>query len=289
MSEKYTNIAGGVFQPYVAKQIEVRKDFLKSSHKERTNEQLLYQNNRNSWIRLTSSVDVLPEHPVAKKYHLFGDALAKKYILQGGVVEGIGKDVINRGGIGENQLYGMLPDRPNGFKPTPGITSIDLSSAGKLGTLQYATIKFICYDIEQLELFDTLYMKLGFSLVLEWGHTYYLDNNSKLINRPAPLDVFSHFTSENLMKAIQRKRVSHCGNYDAMLGTVSNFGWDAQKDGSYICEIKLVGMQRHKIIVIIPYEIPDPFLWFRFHKKFVINDSIKSRKCVEYVNIYCNI
>lgn len=241
MPEQYTNIAGGPFQSYVAKQIEVRKNFLLNSHKERTNSHLLYQNNRNAWIRLTSSVNVLPDHKLAKKYNLSGDALAKKYILQGGTIYKGGLTAFNRGGVGENKVYGMLPERPLGFKPMPGITSIDLSSAGRLGTLQYATIKFICYDLEQLELFDALYMKLGFSMVLEWGHTYYLDNEGNLKDKPIPLDVFSHNTKENLIKAIQRKRISHAGNYDAMLGTVSNFSWDIQKDGTYICEIKLVG------------------------------------------------
>ena len=120
------------------------------------------------------------------------------------------------------------------------ITSVDLSSAGRLGTLQYATIKFKCHDLEQLEIMDALYMKLGFSLVLEWGHTIYLDENSDL-KSPTPLNIFDHRTKENLVKAIQRKRVSHNANYDAMLGTVSNFGWETNPNGSYDCEIKLVG------------------------------------------------
>lgn len=242
MPENFTNIAGGPFQPYVAKQIEVRKNFLSESHSNRTNKHLIYQNNRNSWIRLTSSVDFNQDHPIAKKYNLSGDLISKKYTLQGGSIDKSGDNVVNRGGIGENKQYGMLPNRPLGLKPMPGITSIDLSSAGKLGTLQYATIKFICYDLEQLEIYDALYMKLGFSLVLEWGHNYYLDNEDQsILKTPIPLDVYSYSSKEELIKAIQNKRIEHSGNYDAMLGTISNFGWNFQKDGSYICDIKLVG------------------------------------------------
>ena len=244
MAGDFTNIAGGPFQPYVSKQIEVRKKFLEDSNKFKNNNHVLYQNNRNSFVRLTSSVNLDPSHPLSRKYNMSGEELAKKYILQGGIVSiNDSLDTItNRGGIGLDKLYGTLPNRPLGFKPMPGITFIDISSAGKLGTLQYATVKFICHDIEQLELMDALYMKLGFSIVLEWGHTFYLDNdNTSILQKPIPLDVFKLQSKEEVIKKIQNKRVEHSGNYDAMLGTISNFSWDTQSDGSYSCEIKLVG------------------------------------------------
>ena len=239
MSKPFTNIAGGPFLPYVSKQIEARKKFLQESNKHRENKHLVYLNNKNSWIRLTSNTDVSQDHLLFKKYNLSGNELAKKYVLQGGTVENNNNVIKNREGIGENGLYNLLYDKPMGFKPIPGITSIDLSSAGKLGTLQYATIKFICYDLEQLELMDALYMKLGFSLVLEWGHTTFI-NNEGILNIPKPLNVFEYQNKEDIVKDIQKKRIEHSGNYDAMLGTVSNFSWDIQNDGSYNCEIKMV-------------------------------------------------
>jgi len=240
MADKFTNIAGGAFLPYVVKQIENRKKFVEEFNNKRENKHLVYFNNKNAWIRLTSCVDVTESHPLFAEYGLSGAALAKKYILQGGTVQNNDGTITNRSGVESNGSYNMLSNKPLGFKPMPGITSIDLSSAGKLGTLQYATIKFIAYDIKQLELMDALYMKLGFSLVLEWGHTIYLDENSN-ISTPKPLDVFSYSTKEQLVKAIQKKRVEHSSNYDAMVGTISNFGWESQDDGSYICDIKLVG------------------------------------------------
>ncbi len=241
MAEKFTNIAGGPFLPYVTQQIENRKKFVNEYNGKRENKHLVYFNNKNAWIRLTSCVDVTESHPLFAEYGLSGAALAKKYILQGGTVQNTGgNNIVNRAGIGTNKVYGMLPEKPLGFKPMPGITSIDLSSAGKLGTLQYANIKFICYDIKQLELMDALYMKLGFSLVLEWGHTIFLDNDSHL-STPKPLDIFSYSDKEQLVKAIQKKKVEHSANYDGMVGTISNFDWEIQKDGSYLCGIKLVG------------------------------------------------
>jgi predicted chitinase len=241
--EQFTNIAGSPFQPYVAKQIEVRKKYLSDSHQLRNNNYLLYQNNRNAWIRLTSGTNITQNHPIYKKHNKSGDELAKKYILQGGSVElDINGNIINKGGVGENKLYGNIPLNPQGIKPLPGITSINISSAGKLGTLQYADIKFICYDLEQFEIFEALYLKLGFSMILEWGHTYYLDNdNQNQLQKPSPINPFIYYSKEEIIKEIQNRRILHSGNYDAMYGTVSNFGWEFQKDGSYICNIKLVG------------------------------------------------
>lgn len=241
MEDNFTNIAGGPFQPYVSKQIEVRKSFLESSNNLRTNEHILYQNNRNGWIRLTSSVDVKESHPIARKYNMSGNNIAKNYILQGGLVKNEVGGVSLRSGVHEDGNYGMLKNRPLGIKPMPGVTMIDISSAGKLGTLQYANVSFTCYDLEQLEIMEALYMKLGFTVIIEWGHTYYLNNVEPQLSKPIPLDVFSFTSKEDLMKSIQQKRIDHSGNYDAMMGTISNFTWDAQKDGSYLCSIKLVG------------------------------------------------
>ena len=240
MSEQFTNIAGGPFLPYVEKQIEVRKKFLKESNVLRENKHLVYLNNKNSWVRLTSNTDVTQSHLLFRKYNISGADLAKKYVLQGGTVENDKNVIKNRSGVGEDGLYNLLYDKPMGFKPIPGITSIDLSSAGALGTLQYANISFTCYDLEQLELMDALYMKLGFSLVLEWGHTIFLDNE-KLLRTPKPLNVFEYKNKEDLLKDIQKKKKEHSGNYDAMLGTISNFSWEVRSDGSYACSIKLVG------------------------------------------------
>ena len=264
MSEKFTNIAGGAFQGYVADQIKARKNFIEEYNNDRQNKHLLYFNNRNAWIRLTSNTNISPNHPISKKYGLSGDTLAKKYILQGGVIKQTqGNTAIetfgvngapsapfavpvtpryeNRAGLAPDGLYNMLPNKPLGFKPMPGMNSVDISSAGRLGTLVQTNIEFTCYDIEQLDIMDALYMKLGFSVVLEWGHTNYLNNDGDLIKKPLPLDVFSYDSKERLLEAIQIKKFTSGGNYDAMLGTISNFDWNINPDGSYSCKIKLVG------------------------------------------------
>ena len=262
MSKIFDNIAGGPFQTYVEKQIKARKEFLSESHIKTEQKHLLYYNNRNSFFRITSNTNLDKSHPISLKYNMSGKSLAEKYILQGGLVEkkivGENKEdftnfsednnqsndskynIRNRGGIGNNGLYNLLPEKPLGYKPIPGISSISISTAGKLGTLHYADIKFICYDINQLEIMDALYMKLGFSIVIEWGHSLYIDDDKNL-QKPQPLNIFNFNNKEDLIQGINKKRIEHCGNYDAMLGTISNFSWNANNNGAYDCSIKVVG------------------------------------------------
>ena len=119
-----------------------------------------------------------------------------------------------------NVLYGNF-----GFKPMPGLENLSIKTGGKLGTLREATFEFTCYNMRQLEIMNALYMKLGFSVLIEWGHAPFLDNKGNLVPNPAPLSFYDIKTKEVLMTKIQEKRVYHSGNYDAMWGTIKNFSY----------------------------------------------------------------
>jgi hypothetical protein len=196
MINKYNNIVGNPFQDFVKKQLENRKKIQSIENK---NNEILRYNNRNYFIRLSSSVDIDKTHQLYKKYNKSGSELAKEYILQGGLYD-INKRTI-RSGIGQDNSYGILFNNPRGLVPMPGITSVDVSSSGKLGTLQKVIIKIYCYDIEQLEIIESLYMKLGFTLLLEWGNDYYLtnDDNINFNSDIFPLDFFSYNTKEQII------------------------------------------------------------------------------------------
>jgi hypothetical protein len=64
MAENFTNIAGSPFQGYVAEQIEVRKKFINDFDNpgKVNNKHIIYQNNRNAWMRLTSNTVIKPNH-----------------------------------------------------------------------------------------------------------------------------------------------------------------------------------------------------------------------------------
>jgi hypothetical protein len=163
-AKDYVNIAGSPFQPYVKDQIDLRKTII--SKENRSTSDLLWLTNRNSWIRISSGADVddnNADFPNEK-----GDILSKKYILQAGLADHTGGDNLYqiRSGLGPNGAYG-IGGTEFGFKPMPGLENLSIKTGGKLGTLREATFEFTCYNMKQLEIMNALYMKLGFSVLIE--------------------------------------------------------------------------------------------------------------------------
>jgi hypothetical protein len=238
-AKDYTNIAGTPFQPFVRKQIEARKALV--SKENRDTSDLLWLNNKSAWIRVSSGTNVSNDNPYFPNEK--GNILSKKYILQAGLVDHTGgnESYKLRSGLGDNGAYGIGGTESFGFRPMPGLTGLSIKTGGKLGTLREATIEFTCYNLEQLNIMDALYMKLGFSVLIEWGHIPYIDNNGILNKNPNPIGFYGMKTKEELMEEIQKKRVYHAGNYDAMWGTVKNFSYSFEGNGEFKCKVDLVG------------------------------------------------
>lgn len=241
-AKDYTNIAGSPFQPFVKQQIEARKKLI--SKEDRSTKDLLWLNNRNAWIRISSGADVEDNNPY---FIEVGDTLSRKYILQAGLTDH--SKVIDqddnifklREGLNNNGAYGIGGTQDFGYRPMPGLTGLSIKTGGKLGTLREATFEFTCYNLEQLNIMEALYMKLGFSVLIEWGHIPYLDNNGNLQSTPIPMDFYEINSKEQLMGEIQKKRVYHAGNYDAMWGTIKNFSYSFEGNGEFKCKVDLVG------------------------------------------------
>jgi hypothetical protein len=235
----YTNIAGSAFQPYVATQIEKRKALVNKDY--RSSSELNWLSNRNVWIRISSGANVSPGN--TRYQGLEGDALSKKYILQGGVLNHLGEanSYTLRSGVGPDGAYG-IGGTDFGLVPMPGLIDISIKTGGKLGTLKETTFNFLCHNIEQLNIMEALYMKLGFGILVEWGHTYYIDNDTESIqSNPLPLPFYGIHTKEDLMEKITTQRKKYSGNYDASWGTVKNFSYTLDGNGRFKCQVQLVG------------------------------------------------
>ena len=234
----YTNICGSAFQPFVRDQIEARKKLVNNDI--RSNETQQWLNNKTAWVRVSSGVNVDSDNP--NFVGLKGDLLSKKYILQSGLIDHTNSptDYRLRSGIGPDSAYG-IGGNEYGFSPMPGITGISLKTGGKLGTLREATIDFVCYNKDQLDIMDALYMKLGMNVLIEWGHIPFINNKGVLQTIPQPIPFYGIKTKEELMKSIQKKRVSHFGNFDAMWGVIKNWSFSLEENGKFKCQISLVG------------------------------------------------
>lgn len=228
---------------------------MQSSKIARDTDNIIYQGNKTAWIRMVSSVDIMRES--TKKYFVdLGvnitdpSSLAKLFVLQGGVVSYEG----NGSGFAQYQLRSGFPQAYNvvgnsevlnyGYRPMPGITSVRVQTQGKLGSVRSADIQLKVWDKQQLDIIDALYFKLGYTMFIEWGHTYYYDNNGVLQSGAQPtVDPFANgLSKEDILNQISYNINKSKGNYDAMLGIVTNFNFTYNQEGGYDCSIKLMAL-----------------------------------------------
>jgi hypothetical protein len=123
-----------------------------------------------------------------------------------------------------------------GIKPMMGITSATIKSENR-GSLRTSTVSIIANNKKQFEIIETLYLKLGYFMLLEWGWTNYFDNKKNHI-KDNPHSLADDFLLRNknydtLLKLIENKRNKSNGNYDALIGKVVNFNWTFTQDGVY--------------------------------------------------------
>ena len=256
------SIFKGTFNDSIKEQLKVRQKAIN----DRTPQNLSYMNSRNAWIRLSSSVNTFTGG-ITDKTTLeelnddgkYDNKLAKQYVLQGGILN----DNKLRAGLGDfsNAYSNKASDGTAyrlGIRPMPGITNIDVKSKGAYGSLREATVNFQCWDIKQLEELELLYMRPGYSVLLEWGWTPFLDNNNKYTTRVEYTDIIdTAHNKEELFRLQYAKSADgnyvnekgekqtikgYQGNYDAMYGTIKNYGWTARMDGGYDCHTSIISM-----------------------------------------------
>jgi N-acetyl-anhydromuramyl-L-alanine amidase AmpD len=233
-------LLGESFNDYVKKQINIRQDKLSLQNKD--DDTLKYITSKTSFLRLTSGIDVSKD--VAQSLgvtNLNGSLLAKQYVLfssqfDNKFTSGLG---YSSDGFGSNfdVSYGFNSDPNYGLVPPPGLISATVNTLNR-GTIREATINLVCHNVYQFKIINALFLKLKYSLLLEWGHTLYFNNNTtSTLSTPINLDLSEAFlngvSSDEILDQIENKRKESCGNYDAFFGVVKNFNWDLQENGSY--------------------------------------------------------
>ena len=264
------NILGNPFDDWVQTQIDVRQKSL-GKYSNIPSKDLQYYTTKTPFIRLASSVNLtnLGEDSVLQKLLDLGipesllseDKLAKNLILQGGVVnatetnnnldfDGL-KFGLNNGEL-FNGSYGWGGISERGYVPLPGITNADVTYYNN-GALSKTIINIKCFSKAQFQLLDVLYLRPGYTLLLEFGWSQYLDNDGNLLsfnNFATP--PMSDFLSPNknganvdqysLYETIKTTRENYYGNYEAIFGKVTNFSWQFNPDGSYDCQVQLTAV-----------------------------------------------
>ena len=229
-------------------QLMKREELIADPIKSQKQRSFLYSNK--PWVKLRSSVNIGKNaDKAAEKAKAFAITNLQTYYkndkYQGR--SGIGRK------SGEDGVYRNQQSR--GFRPVPGITSVNLKSDGQHGFLLRATINITVWSLEDLEAFDEIYFRPGFTALLEFGHTVYLDakgNVNSLNVDAATLADDYWFTSQQdkdgsnaflkITKAISEMRGKNSGNfsYEGFIGYINNFQWSIRPDGGYDVVINMV-------------------------------------------------
>jgi hypothetical protein len=257
------NILGEPFDDYVKTQIEVRQEAL-GKYGNISEKDLLSFTTKAPFLKLMSSVNLTNRgsdnnelsSSVLKKLvasginenDISGEKLAKSCILQGGTINSsssMPEAGLSNGGL--NGAYGWGGISERGYVPLPGITNANITYYNN-GALSKTVINIKCFSKKQFSLIDVLYMRPGYTLLLEFGHSVYLNNNKELTsadtNLSLPASGFLNGTKTvaQISSLISDHRRTTNGNYEAILGRVTKFNWQFNPDGSYDCQIQLTAV-----------------------------------------------
>ena len=235
------NIIGEPFLDYVNNQINDRQTVHGS--KSRTSDQLAYLNSKTAWVKLASSVKIDGTFKSTDPEIKSGgwDALAKEYVLFSGFSSLNGSTLLPR-----EKVFDKYSSKSFGLVPMPGIVDASVKCENR-GSIKKATVNIKCYSPEQFRILEVLYLRLGYTVFLEFGWSSYLDGGT-LKNTSSTLIETEFFNLQkgskyvDFLKKIEEERKSKKGNYDGLLCKVSNFSWTFSQDGSYDIELSLITM-----------------------------------------------
>ena len=280
-----SNLVGENHLPYVQEQIKVRQEIL--GKKQKSSQDIVWENGKTSWVRLVSSVNIdgqeVPRYDeeTNEDYIEFyfggalfreqylelssenysGNRLASELTLSGGTPI----DNKHRFGIAETNstLPGIQNSQGNGsaayglggtefgIKPMPGITGFN-SNTYNNGSLRYAEINIVAHNKKQFEYLESLYLRVGYTMLLEWGNSSYPKSiENGVTTYSSTSDIASLSLKNDFLEGsdkgvvyfyskIENNRKISKGNYDGFVGKVENFSWDFNKNGSYNITLKLI-------------------------------------------------
>lgn len=292
---RISNVLGTPVFQWVIDQLGTRAE--NNSKDTRDDSNLIYLANKTGWFRIVSSVRT-PEQDYSKQnsktYKYFKDlypddikdqdSLAKKFVLFAGT-SAYNKPDATKSDFNYNlreNAYGILGDaeiKEYGRRPMPGITSVQIDTQGALGSIRSANINFKVWDKAQLDVIDALYFKLGYTMFLEWGNTVYYKTGASTISKSEDLQIDPFSTTQNtkeqINSQIQRNIRNSEGNYDGMLGLVTNFNFTFNQEGGYDCTLKIQALGSLGDSIKINHSSSLPSLYVRKVQSAVNDDYQK--------------
>ena len=233
------------FAPSIKAQLEARQRLIGKQSK--SSQDIVYLNGKTAWVQLRSSVDIIGvgannARGLASDNVLLGGTLTASNTLKSGIGN---PQLAAYSHQNYNKSFGNLGYDFNvlGTRPMPGITDISIQNKGAYGSLRQATVNFQCWDIKQLDLLEQLYMRPGYTVLLEWGWRPYINNSGEL--EKSLYQDTGFFGRKNVdlqayLNQLRQLSIASQGNYDAMFGYVMNYSWKYRMDGGYDCSTEII-------------------------------------------------
>lgn len=238
-------VVGGPLSGRVVDQLNARKSVV-GKRINRGPDHISYLNSTTGWVRVTSAVDVKDENALEGTEYEYSDALARINQLFGGTYSAISGP---RGGFVQREDRRMSDEsgyqysETQGFVPMPGITSFQVQSKGTYGTLRSASFNFTVHSTEQFNIMEQLYLRPGFSILLEWGHSQFIENNGDLNSNVSLYNInkfFNQIEEPTLRRELQYTRSEkNLFNYDFLYGFIKNFSW-SYNGVNYECQVDVI-------------------------------------------------
>ena len=283
------NIVGEPIVEAIDKQIDYRQQIYGAGYipgtqnLQRTPEVQNYLNNRNSWIKMASGVSLSGSAAIEKTTALSsnesnylsnkdieamqGEGLAKNLVLFNSTqkLDSTKNSYIKRSGAinsydfldNSNKMYGGLGSSQRGLQPVPGIIDMSVECLNR-GSIRKATIKLKAYNKFQFGLIELLYLRLGYSVMLEWGWDKYIDEITPSDNAITPPTVKikdmestiienqwfdgKNYSQTDMINLVLANEERFKGNYGGFFGKVSNFSWTLNTDNTYDITLNLITM-----------------------------------------------
>ena len=157
------------------------------------------------------------------------------------------------GAYGFGDWSQIFSNNGEGYKPMPGITSMDFSYKND-GALSQATVSIKAFSRAQFQIIDVLFQRPGYTVLLEYGHSVFLGKDGEIVyagkDIPFSTDPFqalfngggenpNHY---NLSSQIYSEKEKWCGNYEGAFMKITKFNWKYNMDGSYDITVNLIGI-----------------------------------------------
>ena len=280
-----SNIVGGPLSQIVQDQIERRQKIIGNNSEvlSELGERIIHNNNKSSWVRMASSVDITDTTKISK--NLTGVTKGKNFSQQFALFGGINfSPSITRGGVtpdldniftAKDYSYG-LGGNEQGYQPIFGIDSVKVGHINR-GAVRKFDIRLMAHNKTQLEIIETLYLRLGYYMLLEWGHTVYVNSTGNLVKSPEYFTpAYNTFyeegkTDNDIIQGINSYQRESGGNYDGALVIVSNYSWNLEQDGSY--SITISGISKGGLIDSLLLNYPEDTDTPSVEKYVIINPN----------------